>query len=172
MFRRLPTIFLALLIICPVTADEATGRLEIETDVPRLDLESIPGGSRNLQLPRLDYAFRIRPECPRGFSIASVSIGIADTQHVFSDEEYAQHGVLEAILSVPSGQIAPLPVGDFCSAKNESKPVLRIPGALTGHALLYCRNSSENHVVYDSLSLGIELRCASSARRDSSPSIR
>ncbi len=158
--------------MCPAKADETAGGLAIETDVARVDLDSIPIGSRNLRLPRLDYAFRIKPECPRGFNIASVSIGIADTQHVFSDEEYAQQGVLEAILSVPSGQIAPLPVGDFCSNKDESKKLLRIPDALTGHALLHCRNSSEDQVLYDSLSLGIELRCASSTRPDPTPSIR
>lgn len=158
---RLPSAASLLLLLTAVLASEHQARLLIRADPAIVDLDESRVGLRYVRLPALEFPLRIQPFCPPGAWIDSVSVSVADTRDTFNAGAFEEKQTLETMFRVPAQQIGPLPVEHFCTAgdSDADRPVLRIPDVLTAQASLRCVTEARQLVVYDAISLHVELRC-------------
>lgn len=118
-----------------------------------------------MQLPDLEYQFRIDAVCRRGLSPASLSLAIADTRRNFNAEQIAAGALDEVRLLVPAAQIAPVVIQDFCVAEGgagetaSAASPLTVPAALSAQASLLCLGDADQSMKYASANLDILLVC-------------
>lgn len=135
-------------------------RAGVDARPARVEIPEQPPGRLMLQLPALEFPFRLAPRCPREMTIDSLSIAIADSRHVYRSGAFDSAATLETLLAVPAAQVAPLPLENVCTAGDPEAPrSALIPGVLTAHVSLYCVHDAGELVHYEALSLAVELAC-------------
>lgn len=151
----------ALPALFPAAADE-TPRLSVEASPARVEVEPGPPGMRQIALPDLDFLLSIRPDCAGGRPV-SISISVADASETLGAEDLAGHSDVEAKVSLPAQQTAPLPVDRFCAADDSadaSRPAVRaVRDAFTAHLSLRCARDGKPSMVYVTVPLSLELAC-------------
>jgi len=149
-------------------ADTPQQRLTITATTPKVSVPPLEAGRQFVPLPALDYRFLLEPRCSKGWQVQSVSLSIADSRQVFQTDMIDAHGFVNANLSVPAAQLAPVPVSGFCEAavggeaptdEAAGNTELRIGAALSAHAALICVNEESERVSYTSRPLAVILRC-------------
>ena len=148
---------------------EGKHSLTISAAPPVVTIEPRNPRSNSVRLPSVEYVFEIRPQCADPFDAGSVSLTVADSRRTLSADDLEQDAASEIRLTVPSGQIAPVPLSDFCIAQEsadaptmtDGATALTIPAALSASASLLCVSDSEQTMTYASASLDVELVCNS-----------
>lgn len=165
--------FLLLLGTSASMGDEAAPLhwLSLSANAVEVAIAPQPAGRTLLQLPALDFVFRMDPQCADDFAPRSLSLNVADSRKslpiaaLLDGDAYP-----EVKLTVPAGQLAPIAIQGFCSgAGSESQPGpedlnadshLTVPAALSAHASLLCASESRQDITYASATLDVKLICS------------
>jgi hypothetical protein len=117
-------------------------------------------GPQQVSLPSLEFSLLATIACPSGTNVESVTVSIADTHKRFGPDEIPDKSALDARISVPANQIAPVTVSDFCvSEEPGDKNGLLVPGVATAQVSMRCRSENELSVYFNSAVLPIRLHC-------------
>jgi hypothetical protein len=148
---------LTVLISADSRAEDADSGLLVEFDaaVAKIALRS---SSRPIRLPSLTFAVRIEATCPTALEPESISISIADTRiNVQPDDT----GLIEKTIRVPTKQLGPIAVNDFCIAGDDTKPgqQLRLRDALSAQLSLRCSSENQESMTYETVALEVALQC-------------
>ena len=148
---------LAVLVSADSRGEGADSELSVEFDtaVAKIALRS---SSRPIQLPSLTFAVRIKASCPTALEAKSISISIADTRINVQPDGTA---VIEKSIRVPTKQLGPIAVNDFCIAGNEagSERELQLHDALSAQLSLHCSGESRESMTYETVALKVALQC-------------
>jgi hypothetical protein len=143
----------------------AESELTLFADTPTAQVNLRAAERSPLALPELEYNFRIHARCRDDLEATSLFLAVADTRQTFNHSQIAS-GELDAVnLRIPSGQIAPLVIANFCVApdaetnKDNSQLPLLIRSALSAHASLLCVSDGNQSMKYASAALDVELHC-------------
>ena len=170
--------FLLTAALLPLQANAETPlhALTISADTPEVSVGQREPGRGFLALPQLDYSFSLQPACADDWTAGSLSLSIADSR-IYIDPAAldASASSVEAKLSVPARQLAPLPLSGFCEAAmpadepagdlSNGEPViaagqsLKITAALSAHAALLCESEDQQRMTYVTKALDINLVC-------------
>jgi len=163
---RVPVLFAACLGIATRIA-VADSLLTLHANEATAQIE--PREQGQIVLPSLDVSLLATFDCPADDEAESVTVSVADTLRRYGLEEIANTTTLEASISVPAGQIAPISSAEFC--RNDATPDERgllVPGAATAHVSLRCRGESQSSLYFASVALPLRLYCKSEGNQDSS----
>jgi hypothetical protein len=116
---------------------------------------------KDSRIPDLKLTMTLRYHCPTAATAESITVSIADTHQHFAGEDIARSSAIDASVTLPSGQMAPIPDDDFCIDGLPTAPVLQLPGIATLRASLRCRSSAGVSIHYASTALPLRLVCAS-----------
>ncbi|MEQ8208175.1 MAG: hypothetical protein RIA65_18520, partial [Woeseia sp.] len=149
--------FLLTPVLLPIlaVAETPSHALTISADTPVVKVAAREPGRGFLALPKLDYSFSLQPACADNWVAGGLSLSIADSRLNIDPASLGQSlSSLDAQLSVPANQLAPLPLSGFCEATAlpEESEVgsetgrsitaadqrLTVTGALSAHAALLC----------------------------------
>lgn len=134
-----------------------------------------------VELPSLEFSFDVETSCGDDQSPESLFLNVADTRLAFNAEQLSDNQHRRIVLQVPSRQLAPIAVYDFCAtAGNESAaddgPASPFPGidlsevtisaAVSAHASLRCRNDREQFIAYITRPLDLTLTCEAGVSAD------
>lgn len=141
------------------TAEEAA--LHISSSTPDIVIAARSNDRVAIKLPKLQYVFHIEAKCAAGQAPQSILLSIADTRkRVSADSMRAR---TEVTITVPSGQIAPLTIAQFClstaSLEQPQKDPVTVRGALSAQAALLCSDGNDEQMIYTSLPLDVTLHC-------------
>ena len=156
---RGPFIFaaLAVLISTDSRGEDADSRLSVEFDVAVAKI-ALRSSSRPIQLPSLTFAVRIKASCSTPLEAKSISISIADTRiNVRPDDT----GLIEKTIRVPTKQLGPIAVNDFCIAGDDVSPEqqLQLRDALSAQVSLRCSSDNRESMTYETVALEVALQC-------------
>ena len=156
-----------------LAADNPPHSVAVSVSTPQVVVAPRSGGRRPLQLPDLEYQFRLTLDCAESFTVQSLSVAIADSRRTIEGEAIGSIAVpSEMTIAVPERQLAPIVVSDFCidvpgdddarhpaSALERSISRLTIPAVLSAHASLVCSDGKTQEVAYSSQPLDVVLVC-------------
>lgn len=132
-----------------------------------------------VQLPDLEYQFRIDAVCRESLAPVSLSLAVADTRRNFNAEEIGRGALREVRLVVPAAQIAPVIITDFCVAESDAGFVspavpssLIVHAALSAQASLLCAGDEDRSMKYASAHLDVILVCENSDGDTGRPAVR
>lgn len=170
---------LPVLAASPPIFGDSDARLTVSVSPAVVELTPLPA-DRPLRLPTLEFPAQIEASCPGTGRIDSVSISIADSGRSYRAADFDAGSRLETTLILPQQQTGPLDIGNFCSAgtaitDDSAAPlgVLRFDELFSAHASLRCSVEAEPVIVYETLSLDVELRCnAGGLASDAEASLR
>ena len=158
------------LIVGPValaTEPDPAQYIEVSADVPVVTIAPRRAGRFAVRLPSLTYSLVVTTYCDANWAPTSVSISIADSRKAFGPEQLNAEQDLELELRVPSSQIAPLRVEEFCMGDaGEDGDTLTIPAALSAQASLRCAMESEQSISYVTKPLDVTLECSKPSAAD------
>ncbi|HEX9852960.1 MAG TPA: hypothetical protein VGA68_08090 [Woeseiaceae bacterium] len=143
--------------------------LTFSADAPMAKVSPRSRERSPLQLPDLEYQFRIDAVCKSGLSPASLSLAVADTRRNFNAEQIAAGALNDVRLLVPAAQIAPVVIQNFCVAEGDdvdsasAASHLTVPSALSAQASLLCLGQADHAMRYASVNLDVLLVCDSVA---------
>ncbi len=146
----------------PVSAETV---LKFSADTPTASVIPRNGERAPLQLPDLEYQFRIEAVCRDDLSPASLSLAVADTRRTFNAEQIVAGELEDVRLLVPAAQIAPVVIANFCIAESEpdqsitSASSLTVHAALSAQASLLCTGDMDHAMKYASANLDVMLIC-------------
>lgn len=139
----------------PASLERAT--LAIHATPANVEFAGASGERTTVRLPELEFPIRIEPVCPEASAMTSVSINVADTRFRYTPEDFDGENSLETAIVVPAPQIAPLTIELDCPDNVAASVV--VSDVLTAQAALRCAGDNGEHVLFEALSLGVELRC-------------
>ena len=144
--------------------------LTLHANETRVQIERRDSGRTQVNLPSLDLSLRTSFACPATASAESITISIADTHERFSAENIADVAVLEATISVPARQIAPVSLAGFCTnGKEPTESELLLPGIATAHVSLRCRSEEFGASMhYASVAVPLTVICLSNENQEPS----
>lgn len=154
---------LAVLSTMPASAEML---LKFSADTPTANV--LPRGRERapLQLPDLEYQFRIDAACRESLSPVSLSVAVADTRRTFTAKQIDDGALQDVRLVIPAAQIAPVVIADFCVAESDTgntSPAapssLTVHAALSAQASLLCAGDQDRSMKYASASLDVVLVC-------------
>lgn len=170
--------FLLTPVLLPIlAAAETPHALSVSADTPVVKVALREPGRSFLTLPKLDYTFSLQPACADNWVAGGLSLSIADSRLNIDPTSLSQsQPSLDAKLSVPANQLAPIPLSGFCEATalaeeaeaetendhsgNVAAQRLTIAAALSAHAALLCvSGEQQQRITYVSRSLDIDLVC-------------
>lgn len=124
---------------------------------------------RQLNLPSLELAVVAEIDCPTDTEAESVTISVADTHQRYGPEAILETTTLEALVSVPGSQLAPITSVEFCiaGAPTDEKSLL-VPGVASAQVSLRCRSESSSSVYFAAVALPLKLECVSDENQESS----
>ena len=155
----------ALAVLSPMQAS-AEMLLRFSADTPTANV--LPRGRERapLQLPDLEYQFRIDAACRENLSAVALSVAVADTRRTFSAKQIDDGALQDVRLVIPAAQIAPVVIADFCVAENDTSHTnpaepssLTVHAALSAQASLLCASDEDRSMKYASASLDVVLVC-------------
>lgn len=139
--------------------------LKFSADTPKADVKQRSGERAPLQLPDLEYNFRVDAVCRDNLVPASLSLAVADTRRTFDAEQIVAGALNEFRLLVPAAQIAPVVVANYCVADGDnegdvtSASSLTVYAALSAQASLLCIGDADRSMKYASTNLDVMLVC-------------
>lgn len=159
--RSLPAIAASVTIAAtPALGDSVRTALVVHVSPAVVELAALGTGRIALQLPGLEFPLLIEPSCPPGSDLASLSVNVADTRYRFTADDIDEAGTLETTIVVPAVQLAPLPIENSCTSTDApGMQNVRVEDVLTANASLRCANESGETLLFEAISLGVELRC-------------
>lgn len=157
-----------------IRSAEADDALSVRADAPLIPLTERASGRQQVQLPTLEYLFEIQVRCRAGWLPDALMLSVADTRKSLAASEIVENGLTEIRMRIPSGQLPPLYVEDFCVANNNGDSRrsdndslrLTIPGALSVQVSLSCLNDENSNVTYVSRPLDVSLVCERTSAED------
>lgn len=165
---RVP-ILLAVCLCVVAESAEAGDALTLTASESSAQLAPRERGPQQVSLPALEFSLRATIACPPGADAESVTVSIADTRMHFGPGDISDKTALDVNISVPSRQIAPVTVADFCvRGQPGEKNHLLIPGVATAQASLRCRSEKESSLHFKSAVLPIRLLCVADEDQESS----
>ncbi|MDZ7644572.1 MAG: hypothetical protein U5K76_10365 [Woeseiaceae bacterium] len=160
MKRRLFPSLLAPLLALAATAsgNTASPQLDVQVDTPQVAVSPRDAGRTLVQLPDLQYRFRLAPHCGADWTPVTVSLSVADSRLTLDGDALA--GTPEphsASLHVPASQLAPLPVSGFCerplpdadgllTSADDATGRLTVRAAMSAHAALLCAADDQQRI--------------------------
>jgi hypothetical protein len=137
-------------------------QLLVDAQAAIVQIDAVSEDRQLIKLPNLQFELAIKPLCGAAGRVESISVSVADTRQSYGVDDINEQSVVNAPLSVPSQQLGPLRIGDFCRttiADNAEDLEMTIQGALTAHLSLRCLNDEEQSITYVSQALDVVLRC-------------
>lgn len=154
------------------SADEAAAPFELTAEAAVLDVAPRPPGRTLLQLPPLEYVFRLRTACTDGREPAAFSLNVADSRVTLGGAELAAGASpRELRLTIPADQLAPLALTAFCIAPvadgngapahggRAAATELLVSDVLAAQASLLCETGNDRNMSYLSKPLDLRLVC-------------
>jgi hypothetical protein len=148
---------LAVLISTDSRGEDADSRLSAEFDVAVAKI-ALRSSSRPIRLPSLTFAVRIEASCSTPLEAKSISISIADTR---INVRPGDNGLIERTIRVPTKQLGPIAVNDFCIAGDDvnSRQQLQVRDALSAQLSLRCSSEKQESITYETVALEVALHC-------------
>ena len=156
----------AVISVAFATEPEPVHDIRISADVPTVTVAPRPAGRLSMRLPSLTYALTVTVECDANWQPDSVTISIADSRISFNAEQLQADRELKLELRVPSNQIAPLRIEQFCISGEKAKPDtadqnrITVPAVMSAQASLRCATESAQSIMYVTKPLDVMLECA------------
>ena len=144
----------------PVAASDLT----VAADTPAVTVSTRPARRNFMQLPALQFRFRIQAVCDAGQSADTVSLSIADTRVSLPGERLVEQSN-EVTVTIPAGQIPPVRIEGFCAADPGETPdddSVRIPSVLSAQSSLLCVGDAGGNMTYASTPLDVLVVCQAS----------
>lgn len=158
------------------SADDAAAPFELTAEAAVLDVAPRPPGRTLLELPPLEYVFRLRTACTDGREPAAFSLNVADSRVTLDGAELAAGAPpRELRLTIPADQLAPLALTAFCvapAADGNGAPAhgdggdggaaateLLVSDVLAAQASLLCETENDRKMSYLSKPLDLRLVC-------------
>ena len=137
--------------------------LELSASTPIVTLAPRAQG-RFINLPELEFAFELQPDCPAEWQPESILLSIADTRASLRGGDINRDTLSPVVLKVPASQIAPVAAESFCRVDEANESIfetseLRLPETVTVHASLRCSADEKELIAYVSRSLDVTVRC-------------
>jgi hypothetical protein len=171
---------LPVLYVCAAGADDSgLHTLAVAAEVAAVAVPPQPAERHFFELPALDYVFRVEARCHSDWKPESLSLNVADTRVTRTAADLENSANQELELKVPSKQLAPVPMRDFCviepvlegsalEAKTAepdgiARPApgrMTVGAALSVQASLRCSLGDEQRMIYVSEPLDVTLTCA------------
>lgn len=155
------SLLLALFAMTGVAWPSGPARLAVDVAPAVAPIQPFAEGHRIVRLPALDFQFDIQASCGAGKAVKSVSISVADTRKSLDGADIAEGASVNAVVSLPARQIAPVVVDKFCPATAVGGDSLLIRDAITAHVSLRCASEDGDSIIYSSESLDVTLVCGS-----------
>jgi len=140
------------------------GQLLVEAQAAVVEIDAVADDRQLIKLPNLQFDLAIKPMCGAAGRVESISVSAADTRQSYGVDDINEQSVVNAPLSIPSQQLGPLRIGDFCHtvvANSANGMEMTIRGVLTAHLSLRCVNDERPSITYVSQALDVILRCNS-----------
>ncbi len=141
---------------------EAVHNMDISVDVPTVAVAPRRPGRFAMRLPSLTYALTLTTDCDENWQANSVLISVADSRVSFDAEKLREDTSLEFNLQIPSDQIAPLRIENFC-VRNEAgitnQDRLTVSAVLSAQGSLRCASEAGESIIYVSKPLDVMLEC-------------
>jgi len=170
---------ITVLLLSPATrGDSNAGRpFAVAAESVVLEIEPRRAGRNFLELPPLQYRFRLEAGCADGGQPESFALNVADTRLTLDQAQLgdpALGAAHEFTLTVPADQLAPVALTSFCLAPDTDSTAaasdgarrqsaadgeLLIQDALAAHASLLCKSGASQRITYLSTPLDIRLVC-------------
>lgn len=137
----------------------------VTADVPTVTVTARLPGATDMRLPSVTYALTVAADCDANWRPDSVSISIADSRAFLDAEQLQSGGELILELRIPSNQIAPLRIENFCidgykgKLHNARKNRVTVPGVMSVQASLRCATESAQSIRYVTVPLDVVLEC-------------
>lgn len=154
----------------PLVLAAETTRLEAEAARADASVRPMVAGSKNLQLPSLDFRINVEARCPDGKVAESLSISVADSRITLRRDEIADTNNHTVDLTIPASQVAPLSVENFCLAEDGGSQELLVEDAFSAHLSLRCSSEDGESIVYATRPLPVTLVCDRQAQGESEAS--
>jgi hypothetical protein len=136
--------------------------LLVDAQAAVVELDAVADDRQLIRLPNLQFELSLKPMCGAAGHVESISVSAADTRQNYDLDDINEQSVVDVALSIPSQQLGPLRIGDFCrttTANSAADMELTIRGALTAHLSLRCLSDEEQSMIYVSQALDVILRC-------------
>ena len=152
--------------IANAAATEPVHDIELTVDIPTVTVTPRPPGRITMRLPGLTYALTVAVYCEANWQPDSVSISVADSGASLDAEQLQADRELKLELRIPSNQIPPLRIENFCIAGGMKTPDtttrnrITVPGVMSAQASLRCANESAQSTMYVAKPLDVVLECA------------
>lgn len=161
---RISVLVLFFLLLSTTGKSEPTadGSLFVMADTPAAAVLPRQANRTFIRLPSLEYVFRIRASCTGDRVPVSLLLSVADTRETLDAEDLAAETPLQITLQIPSDQMGPVAVEDFCHIDghgSDGRAQLTISAALSAHASLRCESDTGQSVIYVSKALDVSLNC-------------
>lgn len=156
----------------PSFADDTAAPFELTAEAAVLDVAPRPPGRTPLELPPLEYVFRLRTACADGREPAAFSLNVADSRVTLGRAELvAGEPQRELRLTIPADQLAPVSLTAFCVAPavdENAAPAddgtavateLLVQDVLAAQASLLCETENDGKMSYLSTPLDLRLVC-------------
>lgn len=142
-------------------ASAVDGILTVQAKESTAQLEPRDAEHSQIMLPTLELAILASFDCPADSKASALTISVSDTHQYFGPQQIADVVSLEATFSVPSNQLAPVTIPEFCVA---GAPIddqgLSLPGIATAQVSLRCGSENNPPTVYfTSTSVPVRLYC-------------
>ena len=142
---------------------EGMHQIEILADVPSVPVSPRRSARFTMRLPNLTYALTMNLDCGENWKPESVSISVADSRMSFDAEKLQNSDSLEFDLQVPSRQIGPLRLEQFCIDGDQSDTaghnMIIIQSVLSAQASLRCASDAKQSIRYVTVPLDVSLEC-------------
>ena len=151
--------------IATATETEPVHNIEITADVPTVQVSPRRAGRISMRLPSLTFALNVTVLCDKNWQPDSMSVSVADSMTSFNAEQLQASRELGLELRIPSNQISPLRVEQFCIAGGSDDPdkinrnKITIPGVVSAQASLRCATESTKSIIYVTEPLDVVLEC-------------
>lgn len=142
----------------------AASELSVDADTPEVTISTGPGRRNFMELPALQYRFRIEAACDAGTLADSLSLSIADTRVALPKDRLAERSN-ELTVTIPAGQIPPVRIEGFCTANADEaldEDSTRVQSVLSAQSSLLCVGDAGGNMTYASTPLDVVVHCKAS----------
>ena len=158
---RLPCLLVPMLSpVAVFSSDGGAFAVQVKESIATLE----PGDAirREIRLPAIDVAIVTSIECPANATAFSLIVSVSDTHKHYGPEALADAVSLEAALTVPAHQLAPVVIPEFCvKGAPVEEQSLRLDGVATAQLSMRCRDENDSATVqFTSVPIPVWLYCS------------